>query len=752
MTIEQACSIHVSAAEQSNPGKVVMVLIDKLEASDLNSADTPALYQLSQKGALGLMLTNVATGYPKAANHTYATIGAGVKSSGGTMGGYAFGAAEHISSEKAGDLYRRNTGNSAGKETLVHLGLISAINDNVKLKQPEIPGALGEALGRHGIKTAVIGNADLPAERNPNDQYARQAVSIAMNRTGLVDYGDVGPLCYKKDLHALAGISTDYGYLLNRYNQYRTNADFLVIETGDISRIEALKTIATQREYLRHKKAALKNIDDFVGKLSQELDLSSDLLMVISPGPSDHGVEEGNWQTPILMVGKNIQKGLLVSGTTKQTGVITNTDIAPTVLNHWNINSEFKNEDGAAVVMAGQRIFSQAADEPQAQIEEKNAQGVFLHQLRYPLVKLLINGAFVILILSIILLAVNSRYTRFIKPFWLILTTMPIVLLVAGKAFISLSHRWSLISATAVTLAVSALAAFMMIKKYKEYGRKPIPFLITAIIITLLILGDTLLGAPLGKTSPLSYDLMAGARFYGIGNEYMGVLIGAALFIAALLSDFNHLRGRAGRILLPVMFTIVLAVIASPALGANLGGAIAGAAGFGTAVVVLLHRRIEVKHIMGIALGAALILSALFIFDSGRLLEAQTHIGRTAALVQAGGLSELVQIAVRKLAVNYKIIKSTTWSWFYFLSLIIIIGGYKIFPRQHEAFINNHPWFNQIKTGVLAGSVFALLFNDSGVVAAATCILYTIAPYMYGLIECGIMLNNGILKERTSGG
>ena len=36
------------------------------------------------------------------------------------------------------------------------------------------------------------------------------------------------------------------------------------------------------------------------------------------------------------------------------------------------------------------------------------------------------------------------------------------------------------------------------------------------------------------RYSPLGYDPVGGARFYGIGNEYMGVLVGSSILAWAL--------------------------------------------------------------------------------------------------------------------------------------------------------------------------------------------------------------------------
>ena len=59
---------------------------------------------------------------------------------------------------------------------------------------------------------------------------------------------------------------------------------------------------------------------------------------------------------------------------------------------------------------------------------------------------------------------------------------------------------------------------------------------------TVVLVVDVLLGAPIIKNSILGYDPIVAARFYGIGNEYMGVLIGTTLIGTTGLLDRWALR------------------------------------------------------------------------------------------------------------------------------------------------------------------------------------------------------------------
>src|SRR5690606_32230034 len=63
-------------------------------------------------------------------------------------------------------------------------------------------------------------------------------------------------------------------------------------------------------------------------------------------------------------------------------------------------------------------------------------------------------------------------------------------------------------------------------------------------LITIALLADGMFGAVGIKHSLLGYDPVVGARFYGIGNEYMGVLVGST--ILAVSYGLDRLTGAAG--------------------------------------------------------------------------------------------------------------------------------------------------------------------------------------------------------------
>ena len=120
---------------------------------------------------------------------------------------------------------------------------------------------------------------------------------------------------------------------------------------------------------------------------------------------------------------------------------------------------------------------------------------------------------------------------------------------------------------------------------------------ISLLLSAALIVGDTVAGNPLMKASMLGYDPIVGARFYGIGNEYMGFLLGATLMGTAALLEKYRLDRQPARLVSMVILITVFLTLALPSLGTNVGGAMAAFFGFGTFLVLVFKGRITKKDL-----------------------------------------------------------------------------------------------------------------------------------------------------------
>ncbi len=721
-------------ASGNGGGRVIMVVIDRITWEDLIKADVPVMKRLALTGTVGLMTTNPAAGGVREPVNTYAVIGAGTKILGGSSGDLGFNLAEPVENDTAGHAYYRRTGVRAGKGQVVHLGIAVMEKANQGQRYNFSIGTIGTVLHNNGKKTAVLGNADLPDTRDPRKGRRRQVVSISMDANGITDLGDVSARTYRPDPGSPAGIRTNFTYILNAFDHLAGSADFIVIETGDTSRIDDKALILDDEIMQQHRRGALERADGFLGRLIEGIDLSKDLLMIVVPGPPGEAISAGNLVTPFIMAGKGVAQGPAWSGTVKRPGLIANVDIASTVIGFFGLKGKAGSAGGEEVLLAGQDINSLKSSGWRSgqgdvldAVSRLNEDLVFTARARKPLVRGYLNTELVVIITCSLAVGLRIPLARRLVPLLVALTVVPAVLL-----WVNLLPRPGMLLLIAEVVALTAAVTYIVIKLFPPGSLAP--FAVTTGLTALMITADLFAGAPLGKTSPMSYDAMAGARFYGIGNEYMGVLIGAALVFSGLFLDaVRQSYYKWVKVFIAFFYFAVIFAIAAPVLGTNAGGTIAAVAGLSTAGMVVFGAGINKKTVLAVSAAIILSITGFAVHDMTRAVEVQTHIGRTIGLINDNGFAELSNIITRKLAVNLRLLKTTAWSWFFFSSILAILVLRKKLPGEFALLCRQHPWFTKILTPVLIASFFALVFNDSGIVAAATMIIFAVAPFLAGL-------------------
>lgn len=122
----------------------------------------------------------------------------------------------------------------------------------------------------------------------------------------------------------------------------------------------------------------------------------------------------------------------------------------------------------------------------------------------------------------------DPRKVVHLTPFLLGLIAAPLALLLVG--FFPITNIWLYLC---LFLLLDVLLAVLSICLAGNKDFDPLIILCLATVGVLLL--DTVTGGELQRYSVLSYDPMAGARYYGIGNEYMGILLGATIIGHALL-------------------------------------------------------------------------------------------------------------------------------------------------------------------------------------------------------------------------
>ncbi|ACV62001.1 hypothetical protein Dtox_1115 [Desulfofarcimen acetoxidans DSM 771] len=699
------------AAERE--GKFYLILINYLSLEDLQNSKLTNINKMIENGGLGLMNTNTAGS--RSAENTYSTLGSGTRALGTDYGGFAYNREETVSLSSnlsplpAGDIYNVIS-NQDKKGEVIHLALPKIVLANQQLTNKVKTAALGTSLKNAGIRVGVFGNSDSFARSRP-------ASLLAIDEQGQVAKGVVDSSINMKDKAFPFGFHTDYDKLKNEVVKNHDKVDFFVIETGDNSRLEDYKTFLTSERYNQLKELTLNRIDGFLGALSNNIDWQKDRVMLVSPTPSSKASTFNNLVTPLIYAGNSIHPGVLTSSSTRRQGIVAITDITPTVLSFWGIKQDPE--------IVGRPVFSQTAHNVFQQVKQLNQNLIINYTHRPPVLK-----TFVILQIIYILLTAFSVY--FLKSHRVLQPLQKLIVLFLIMPPVILAYSIFRVESLALTLIYFALIValiYLVISKANISFYYKVAFLSLSTSAAILI--DTVLGSPLTINSPLGYDAMNGARYYGIGNEFAGILEGSTIIgTAALYQELSKHR----RILLPVFlayFAFMTYVSYAPGFGADAGGLITAVIALGFFSLRLMDKRVSRRELLYLLLLTLLLLGLGAFIDMTFNSLHGSHIGQAFSLLVQGNYAEIGNIIYRKIAMNIKLMNYSIWTKVLLASLaalgVLLYKPVGFFKQLTDSVPNMKKGFEAIFVASLVG----FLVNDSGIVQAATTFIYLIFPLLY---------------------
>ncbi|MDI3317360.1 MAG: hypothetical protein QJR14_07075 [Bacillota bacterium] len=719
------------AAPPADPGaRAVLVLLPYVDWPDMAWSRLPALRRMEQEGAVGLV--NVLVPVRNSPSAAALALGSsGIQPTPSGLGD-AYQRDERLAPGQlsagapAEDAYLWRYGRRppAGAAILV-LGMGPLLNEEAStagVPQVRPPfGFLGETLHRAGRLTAALGNSD--AAGVPD----RFAALVAMDRRWTVDAGRVDEGLLVSDPSFPGGVRTDPGRLLAAYDRLPSRTGLVVVDPGDMARVEAEAPMMTPAALKNARLRALEEADRLVAGLMRRLDPRRDLLVVMSLAPSPQAAQQDAYLVPILAWGKGIApRTLLTSPTTRQPGVVEITDVAPTLLEALGVAvpADEPAVTGRAMgTVASRQPLATVAGVYQSALTNAARRPSLLYFFVISGIVLFFASAAALVAIRLSLARTARRIRSTVRAALVVFSASPLALLLLAF-FPQLAPAPSMLLFLVMLGAIGGLALLLPAPR----GRRLLaPLFWIDLATVLFVLGDLLLGSWADANSPLGYSALYAARFYGLGNEYGGVLIGASLMGITGLVDLlgNH---RGWRLAAVLAFAFIALVLLDPELTANFGIALAALVGYFVAAVRLGGRRLGWREAGLAVLFLAIATAGMVGVDllSGHA----SHIGRAfgEAARGGGGLLNLLDIALRKLGMNWKLIRLTNWSWLFLAALFLYLlaalrpGGFG------EAFEKRHPALVAGFAGAALGSVAALLFNDSGIVAAATAMVYVSPP------------------------
>ena len=392
---------------------------------------------------------------------------------------------------------------------------------------------------------------------------------------------------------------------------------------------------------------------------------------------------------PIGIAGRGFD-GNLTSGSTRMDGYVLATDVAPTVL-HW-FGVETPSE------MTGQPIRAEGAVDAAA-IESLGARMEVISSRRGTAVGLPI-AAWLLLAALIALVSRGALARPVVRVLGLSVVYLPLLLLL-GAAL----EPAEPVEALLVGLGAPALGA-LTLALLRGYRALAVASALTVLAYAI----DVIAGSPLTSLSLLGPNPGLGVRFYGIGNELEALL--AVLTIAgvgAALTGFVPRSSRRGAAIAFVAAGLLAAfVFAAGRFGADVGAAIVFPVGAAVAAVVIAGRgrRPVALAVIGAPI-AVLALLALVDLVSG----ANAHL--TRSVLDAGGLGDLADVAQRRLQLSARSFGRPVL--LVFLPLVFGLAVLAYLRRDRlRAWLEGVPAMRAGLLGALAATVIGTLANDSG--------------------------------------
>jgi len=451
--------------------------------------------------------------------------------------------------------------------------------------------------------------------------------------------------------------------------------------------------------------------EDAVQALSSE---SNARVIVASLLPSSEMDREGDEVTPLLMTGPGTGAdpgaaiGSLSSDSARQKGLVSIFDVAPTILQFFQMSVPSEMEGNPIRVVAGGDVFA--------------LHRLHLEQRR---IRIPIQMGMLAFLLAIVLLTVAASLAvrvRGLRPEasavlrFLVLSVVALYLVtLAGGLLPRLTYAVVIPFVVVATLGLTALAVGA--RWPGTFG--PFTFLAAA-SLGFVIVDATFFGGRTFRVPLIGGTMFDGARFYGLPNAFTALVLAAAVLLAVRLEPF------AG-------FSLIFAtglMVGFPRLGADVGGSITMFAAAGLWWVLRTRARVRVRDI-GIVVGVVALGLAVVLLVNRYWPGTPTHATR---FVERSGdsLSSVFSTIRHRFAATFHLMSAQPEAYVPMAGLLLALWVLVARPEPFRSGLElaGPVWGTALLVIVLA-SLVAFVANDTGSTAAAPGLIYAGAGLAY---------------------
>jgi hypothetical protein len=714
-----------TAAPDATSRRVVVLFAPHLTWSDVSGDSMPRARALAERALLANM--NVRAG--AAGGTTTSERGALVLSAGASVvyaesGMSSFDTSESVGSVSVRDFYRRLFALDAGDAEVAYLGLPLQASINVGPSLDNSLGALGTAVRAKGYKTAAIGNGD-PGWFVEQARASRPAGVAAADGNGIVDLGDVSPAMLKADPVAPFGVLADISQIAAAYKRVLADPDvrLVVVDPGDIARADLSASMESTRAATVSHDRALQSTDEVLGVVVDGL-MPGDVVVLMAPAAQPvPDAPEGF--SPLLIAGPD-GGGVAAAASTHRDGIVTAMDVSATIVDL--IGAPVPSKMVGSIIHPAAGLAGAPLSERADLLDRIASTAIAVESVRGSTVNTFILLTVIALLVSTLILyrgfeGLPSGAAAVAKGSLLL---VPSVLL--GSIVQFAVWRWPSTGLEVIGTLLACTAVIWVSAMLLGRGR---PIAVPLIVVTGLTAGislvDQWLGAPLSFVGLFGYSPLLGARYYGLGNEMSGLLLGSALVAVALALDTwraarwtRHIRTWGW----PVIGLAVLATAAAPFWGANVGAVAWMTVGFLVGWLMLNGRKVWTwRNLVIIVALVVLMVAGLSAIDLLGGAGSETHLGRAITAAVSDGPGSLWTLIARKAETNVRVLGRTNWTWL-LVAVLLLLGYMRWRPRgEFAAMLKGYPAFSAAVAASLFAGIVGYFTEDSGIIIPALLLI-----------------------------